>query len=278
MQLPYQDEELCLVSVDTVLWKNKVMWSKTQDVGTISYNIYKETGLNEFSLLGNVPISQSSVFIDYSSAPESHGDKYKITAIDTCWAESELSYYHKTMNLTVAVNGATMGLNWDDYIDESGSYVPSKFYIFRGSTPTNIAMYDSISATFHSYNDYNVLDSYYYMVAVKKAGGCNTNKTGENDFSFSNKRLNFTGIEEIENPVNLNISPNPFCDKTIIIFDNSKNNFNYLILSDITGKEILRITDISSGKVEIEKGDLAPGVYFVEISGNNVLREKLVIE
>ncbi|MBI5220015.1 MAG: T9SS type A sorting domain-containing protein [Bacteroidia bacterium] len=274
----YENEEICLVSVDPAVGKNKVMWEKTPDVGTGDFRIYKEASINQYSQIGTVPFTQPSFFIDYSSQPESHGDKYKITVIDTCGHESAQSAFHKTMNLTVAVNGATMGLNWDDYVDESGQFIPGKFYIYRGTATDNLSLYDSISASFHSYNDYNVFSSYYYMIGVKKPGGCNMSKS-ISDMTYSNKKQNFqNGIDEISNEYYLKIYPNPFDKSTTVNFENKKQNKYTITISDLTGKVTRLYKNITTDKLEIEKRDLKNGIYFIDITGDKIIRGKLIIE
>jgi len=268
----YEDEAICIVSVDTTFWKNKIVWNKTSNVGTVSYNVYKESGLNEYTYLGNVDFNESPEYIDFDSQPESHGDKYKITAKDTCGNESEMSPFHKTMNLTVAVNGTTMGLNWDDYIDEGGDFIPSKFYIFRGTTSKNIALYDSISASFHSYNDFDVTDMYYYMVAVKKENGCNTEKNKQSSFSFSNKKINFnTEITEI-NIQDVNIFPNPA--KNSITIKGLQNG--HLEIINIQGLN-LKTIEIINDEINIDISTIPNGIYTLKVKINDeIITRKFV--
>ncbi len=298
----FQNEEICLVTVDTITWKNKIMWEKTLGVGSEYYIIYKETGLNSYSQIGNVLATQPAEFIDLFSVPESHGDKYKISVLDTCGNESDLSFFHKTMNLTIAAFGSTMGLNWDDYIDESGAYAPFRYYIYRGLTPTNMALHDSVSGSFNSYNDINVFNVYYYIIGVKKTGGCNTTKSDL--ISFSNKKDNST-LLGINNPTygTIMVSPNPFTESTTITIPNSLITNYELKIIDITGKTVRKITNLNrhaelvsaspkspqqiatnlSGsrndlQIVIERGNLKPGVYFIELRGDRVYRGKLIVE
>jgi hypothetical protein len=254
------------------------MWEKTPAVGTKEFNVYKETGINDYSLIGTVLYTDPSFFIDNNSHPESHGDKYKISVVDTCGQESSLSYFHKTMNLTVAVNGTTMGLNWDDYVDESGQFIPGKFYIFRGSDTSYIVLYDSISASFHSYNDYNVLSSYYYMIGIRKPGSCNTSK-GVASMIFSNRKQNYSiGIDELKNENYLNIYPNPFNKSTTINFGYAGYNKYIINISDVTGKLVRTYNNVTMDKLEIEKGDLKNGIYFIDIIGDKTIRGKLIVQ
>jgi len=274
----FNNEQICLVTVDTVTWKNKVMWEKTLGVGSEYYLVYKETGTNSYSQIGNVATTQPSEFIDLFSVPESHGDKYKISVLDTCGNESDLSFYHKTMNLTIAAFGSTMGLNWDDYVDESGNYVPFRYYIYRGTSPNNMTLHDSVSGSFNSYNDINVFSVYYYIIGVKKTGGCNTTKS---DFiSFSNKKDNheFIGINEVLYGT-ITVSPNPFSEFTTISIPNTQiicNNAE-IIITDVTGK-VVRIVKLTNNQTVIERGVLKAGVYFVKMRGYRLYRGKLIIE
>ncbi|MBU0488782.1 MAG: T9SS type A sorting domain-containing protein, partial [Bacteroidetes bacterium] len=278
----FQDEEICLVTVDTSTWKNKIMWEKTVDAGTEYYLIYKETGTNSYTQIGNVPYSLLSEYIDYFSVPESHGDKYKITALDTCGNESELSYYHKTINLTIAAFGSTMGLNWDDYEDESGNYSPFRYYIYRGTDPTNMSLLDSVSGSFNSYNDVSVFDVYYYIVAVKKPNGCNVSKSG--DFlAFSNKKDNSTLIGLVEyngfNNEALSIFPNPFKESTTVKFYNPDNKSYQLTLTDASGRMVRKVETVSGTEFTIDRKDLSAGVYLMEITGESrIFRGKIVVE
>ena len=287
----FQNEEICLVTVDTVMWKNKVMWEKTLGVGSEYYLIYKDTGLNSYSQIGNVIATQPSEFIDLFSVPESHGDKYKISVLDTCGNESDLSFYHKTMNLTIAAFGSTMGLNWDDYVDESGNYAPFRYYIYRGTSPSTMALHDSVSGSFNSYNDINVFSVYYYMIGVKKSPPCNVNGS---EYSYSNQKDNST-LLGINTPTygTITVSPNPFSEHTTITIPNFElqTSNSKLVLTDVTGKTVRTITNpqtpgnrshLASGyndaQFVIERGNLKPGIYFVELRGDRVYRGKLIIE
>jgi len=303
VQTPYSDEEICIVTVDTITWKNKVLWNITQGYATASYGLYKETAVNTYDLLDVIPFTSPAEYIDVSSNPEIHGDKYKITVIDTCGNESDLSYYHKTMNLTIAATGSTMGLNWDHYVDESGMFVPAKYYIYRGSSPDQLQLYDSISGSFHSYNDVNITTVYYYLIGVKNSNGCN-NITKEERMSYSNKKDN-TGLIGInENNImsgTVIISPNPMSTSATLTIPNLKSEILnpkhetgtgsdfVLRISDLTGK-VVRSEPIplsphglspdkpSPAQLTIERGDLKPGIYFVELKADRVYRGKLVVE
>lgn len=256
--LPYFS--ICLVTVDTLSWKNKIMWEPVLGLNILGFNVFKEVSTNVYSGIGYVPYGDPCVLIDYGSNPAAHGDKYKISALDSCSTESPKSPYHKTMNLTIAAFGSTMGLNWDSYVDESGDYTPAKYYIYRGSSPTNMTLLDSISGSFNSYNDANVFDVYYYIIGVKKDPPCDIYGNGN---SFSNIKDNSTLVGIIEHSSNnheaLSIFPNPAND---MLYFKSETTSPYTVsIYDITGKLIIQQT--SPEKIDVSKWPA--GVYCYKI-------------
>ncbi len=281
VQYPFNNERICLVTVDTVTWKNKIMWEKTTGVGTNSYNVYKEVALNVYNWIGTVPYNDPSFFIDYSSQPEAYANRYKIASVDVCQVESVKSYYHMTMNLTIAAFGSTMGLSWTHYIDASSSFQPSMYYIYRGTSPSNMQLLASVPGSVTSYNDINVFNVYYYMVGVEKASGCNTTKTPT--YSFSNKKDN-GGLVYISEQNNINsniltIYPNPFKESATIKFNNSANSKFLMILTDASGRIVRKEEQVSGSEIQIEQNGLKTGVYFVQLTNeSNSYRGIIMIE
>ncbi|MBU0486418.1 MAG: T9SS type A sorting domain-containing protein, partial [Bacteroidetes bacterium] len=274
--VPKARPTICLVSVDTVDWKNKVMWEPSSEAGCSEYNIYKETGTNVYSLLGTVDASDPGEFIDYTSVPEAHGDRYKISLMDSCDLETEKSFYHNTMNLTIAAYGSTMGLSWSAYIDESGNYTPLRYYIYRGGTPLSMQLLDSVSGTQHSYNDNNVFQIYYYMIGVQKDPPCDVYGNGR---SFSNKKDNasLVGLQNAAFCPNLTVSPNPFTSQTTISFEKPITEYRILI-TDVTGKVVFEDKNASGEKYVLQRGTLERGMYLLEITNEEFrMTRKLVI-
>jgi len=76
----------------------------------------------------------------------------------------------------------------------------------------------------------------------------------------------------------LTIYPNPFKDRTIIEFSNPGNTSWRLVITDLAGKVVRTESNITSGEYEMDRGNLVPGTYIIEIRGENVYRGKLVVE
>ncbi|MBL4594005.1 MAG: choice-of-anchor B family protein [Flavobacteriales bacterium] len=88
------------------------------------------------------------------------------------------------------------------------------------------------------------------------------------------------GVSEIKNDVkNISIYPNPSIDNISIAFENSeKENFT-LSITNIEGQLVKTIENIYSNKIELKRGNLASGVYFVQLqSAKKTLVGKLIIE
>lgn len=94
-------------------------------------------------------------------------------------------------------------------------------------------------------------------------------------------RLSSIGYEEIEvDNINLNIYPNPMTNEVTITFNND-NNQNYTIyLLDNLGSKIQFYNSIIDGKLTISKGDLAAGIYFVQVYNESsiMITKKLIIQ
>jgi Secretion system C-terminal sorting domain len=91
---------------------------------------------------------------------------------------------------------------------------------------------------------------------------------------------NPTGINEIGNSETLRIYPNPTDKNAILEFDNSKNENCTLTIYDTHGRLVQTITNITTGKVEIERKQLPTGLYFLQLQTNGqiIANGKLSIE
>lgn len=291
-------EEICLVTVDSVTQKNKIIWERIPDQLTSFYIIYRyEVGSN-YIALDSVPFDNMSEYVDVTSSPETHAFRYKISAVDSIGIESDTSPYHETINLLVSqgVPFTTIILAWNEYKDESGHFIPDAYQILRGTSPFNLTSHVVLPGINISYNDLNVTEDQYYLISVLKPTPCYPSSTGTlkevgGPYSSSYSNMEENLLEFISDLFNLNgrieISPNPMNNTATINISNfkyNKSNTKMQIL-DITGKVVRNenITpDLISGstnvQIEIERGDLKPGIYFVELNAERVYRGKLVVE
>ncbi len=286
---PFDEASICMVSVDSATGKNLVIWEKTENKGIASYNVYKLFGTSYYPI-GNVPYGELTVFEDYSSTPEANAARYAITVIDTCGNESDFSPYHQTIHL-----GASKGtmdnqviLDWTPYEDQSGIFEPSFYYIYRGSSPDSLLLWDSISSAFTEKNDNNAQGAIYYRVAVKKAAPCDPAgllKASAGPFSqaISNLEDNRLKESDVNEPTaglsSVAIYPNPFKENTQIEYHVPvQTNVRIEVISMVGNTtEILSDEPKSIGTHTITYTAPNPGVYYIKITtGKGVTVKKVV--
>jgi len=278
----FDQPELCYVGVDTVSNKNKICWRKPLPKYPVEgFNIYKEISSGVYTKIGNAAYDDAAVFIDTASSPGIKADTYKIAFVDQNTVESEKSYYHENISLGISKSGADILLTWNSYVDESGSFQPSVYYILKGTSPSSMLLYDSVPAGICAYTDSNISTLNYYSVAVVKTGPCSDYNRGSDQITiFSNRVDNsaFISVQEYDLHPEVLIFPNPFSDVTTIVIDEkiAAQGFSYM-LYDITGKVILQHHNQFLKEIRISKGDLPEGVYFIEIKGIINLKDKLII-
>jgi hypothetical protein len=175
---PYTGSAICMVTVDQEEVRNMIVWENIPDEGIESYNVYKLYG-NNYVPVGNVAHGSRPLWVDYSSTPKAVAARYAISVVDTCGNESPKSKFHQTIFLGASqgVLPNTVVLNWTPYIDESKKWDYDYFYIFRGSTPENMMLHDSVSSVFTEWNDLDAQGSLYYMVGIQKTDPCFAEKT-----------------------------------------------------------------------------------------------------
>ncbi len=87
-----------------------------------------------------------------------------------------------------------------------------------------------------------------------------------------------TGITENNQETNFIISPNPFSSQTTITFNEEQKNISIKIM-DVLGRQIKSI-DFKGRTLILEKGEMKPGIYFLQISDEikHVVNRKIVVE
>jgi hypothetical protein len=268
---PFQDEEICLVSVDS-LSRNQIVWNKTTGVRTLEYIVYKQNPVsNTFDAIGNVPATgQLSVFVDPNSNSRVTSSRYKISVVDSCGNESDLSEQHKTMHLTLNEGvGNEVNLIWDGY--EGITF--SQYEIYRGSSPKTMLKLADVSSANMSYTDLTPPPGLlFYKVVVVNPDPCTpTGKTNAYSESESN-------LVEYAATDNLIIYPNPFKENTRVVFKNPDlDEYRYRIF-DATGTLVRLGAPFNDTYVDINRENLAPGLYMIEVyNSEKSLKDNFII-
>jgi hypothetical protein len=209
---PYASQEICLVTVDSLSGYNKIIFEKPSNAGIVDFNIYKETiQSNVYELISSLPYDSLSEFVDTLSFPNTVSARYKISVVDSCNNESELSDEHKTIHLASNVGvGGEVNLSWNAY--EGFAY--STFDIYRGTSSTNLTLLSQVQSNLFSFTDQNPPSgSVFYQAIVNSPNGCSTNKmAGQYDFTLSNKIEIYDGASGVKHEDELHsfrLYPNP---------------------------------------------------------------------
>ena len=99
---------------------------------------------------------------------------------------------------------------------------------------------------------------------------------GENGCTVQSEETMVVSINEMENSIVL-LYPNPMTDVAYIDFENTTERTIKMV--DSTGKEVRVWNNIATPRLEIKKGDLSAGNYFIQIQeGTTQYSVKLIIE
>ena len=290
---PFQDEEICLITIDMATGNNIIIWEKTPGMNIIDYNIYRQTTVaGEYELLETKPYDDLSIFMDDEADPEVRQWVYKITAVDTCGNESDIkvSPYHRPLFLEY--NGADDGVNlrWEPYVVEGTEMEFLTYEIYRGADSTALAKLDEISGDLRVYKDKDpnsLTYKYFYRVAGVKSNPCypaagKKADSGPYSHSMSNiedNRLQVVeGINNLKSAGAITIYPNPFSDFTTLKFTNPIHSEYRLVVCDLSGKVVYMKSNITGEEVVLDRGNLAPGIYFVELTGKDIFRGRVIVE
>jgi len=89
------------------------------------------------------------------------------------------------------------------------------------------------------------------------------------------------GVDELANGgVDLSVFPNPFSDYTTMRVVNRFNTSISATITDVTGKTVRNLGTITTNEVVINRRDLSPGMYFVQVmDSQRVLnRQRLIVQ
>lgn len=274
--------QICLLTVDTTLTYNTVVWEKDVTQGDIaSFNIYRETTtVGEYELISNRDYSLESVFQDNVVSAMDRSWRYYITAVDTCGFESFPSFPHKTIHCVTQPNGPNTDVYWDTY--EGINY-----------SSVDIHRYDDVNGWVTiepgwtggaPYADApQITAGLDYMVTFNLAQTCTSSKAQD----YNNSRSNRTGANfnpggstvaiEDEEVGKIAFYPNPTNDDLNVFIENM-DSFDYIVLLDASGK-VISNQSVNSNLTYIEMENLTNGLYIVKLLGpDKTINQKIIKE
>ncbi|MBL7900056.1 MAG: T9SS type A sorting domain-containing protein, partial [Crocinitomicaceae bacterium] len=271
-QKPYQPS-ICLLTVDTSLVYNMVVWEKdiTQDVA--GFNIYRETSeYGVFQKVATRPYALESFYQDNAASPVDRSWRYYMTTYDACGGESYGSFIHKTIHVVANTsNGVDYELSWDNYEGIDYSTIDLHRY-----DPTNgwVTIGSDLPYGTNTFPDTPpVITGLDYLVTFNLTNTCTSTKVQDHNSSRSNKSSSvFEGGGSTAQITDeelgfISIYPNPASDMLNLHVDNPELFESYTI-TDINGKTISSGTIFTNNSL-IDLSTFEAGVYILQLNGSN---------
>jgi len=264
-------QELCMISVDRES-HNEIVW-KRQEVVT-SYKIYRESIIvGQYELIATIPYDEPNSWIDTESNAKVRSYNYKISAIDLCGNESELSLPHKTMHLTINQGvGNSWNLIWSPY--EGTQF--STYHIYRATNAdSTMQMIGSMPSSNFTFSDFSAPAGHvYYMVEIVLNNPCEVSEaqsmpSRKSSSLFGSIRSNIatnapaTSINDIETYGILQIYPNPVTNK-LYITNYEWQQGDIIELFDMNGKRVYSVR-ATGDTFTIDMSQYQQGNYILRI-------------
>jgi hypothetical protein len=275
-------EQICLVTVDNNYSKNMIVWEKTPGKNIKEYNILRETTVgSDYSVIGTVSFDNESIFIDQSSTPAQHANRYKLETINLNGYKIGESDFHQTIYLAINQGlPGTYNFIWTPYI----GFDYNTYYIYKGLSPDNLQLVDSIANTYNQFTD-TASGIAYYQIAVHREQACNTSLSKSTNALYSKAVSNIAvnqpdAINKEQLDYYFDILPNPFDDELNIrysLFMPSKviieiyniigtKIYEYRTKQNEAGvfRHIIPAARLSSSNVNIVKLEINGKSYFIK--------------
>jgi hypothetical protein len=284
-------ENICVVSVDTSINRNVVVWQHSQSPTYGYYNIYRETAVaGVYAVLATQPASVFTTYTDYTSTPWSVAQRYKVSYVDSCGTESAQSSHHRTCFLQVSP-AVPSGYNliWTAY---EGLNVQT-YNVYRGPNNSNMTLIAQVPSSTLNYTDPNPPAGtiFYVVEAVHPNGGCSPSfnlmsgpqvQTVSPNSGLSNFWAS-TGVGIAENALHssLTVSPNPGNGEFVLNCNLSAGDDVEVSITDVAGRVVYTYVQSANGttfRLDMDLSPLAAGIYNVKVTnGANEGVTKLVI-
>ena len=170
-QEPPDVNPICLVTVDTLTGMNMIVWEKSVTEDVSHYNIYRESSVKgDYQVIASVDVDSLSLYVDSIADPTIRSWRYRLSVVDDCGNESELSEPHKTMHLTMNVGlDESVNLIWDHY----EGFPIETYEIWRYDAIAGWLNIENMPSNLTSYTDANPpVEDLTYFIEVDHPVGC----------------------------------------------------------------------------------------------------------
>lgn len=286
MQEPPDVNPICLVTVDTASGKNMIIWEKLVTEDVAYYNVYRESSVKgSYQVIASVPANEESLYVDSLADPTIRSWRYKLSVVDDCGNESELSEHHKTMHLTMNVGlDKSVNLIWDHY----EGFPIVTYEIMRYDSAGGWGNIASMPSNLTSYTDANPpKEDLTYFIEVDHPTGCTSDdkKASTLNSSKSNRQNRLkeeeTGILDLASIAGFSIYPNPGpglynLNMDLDIIDNVS-----VKVFDVSGKLIMTRQYLNvpfSLSEQIDLTGYSDGIYQIHVRTSKALFHRILIK
>jgi hypothetical protein len=258
---------------------NLVVWENINNTFANKYRIYKQSKLNSnYELVHEQSKKENSTWLDTNSSNQI--ERYKLSILDACGRETELSENHTTILLSSNLgSNSTVNLAWNPY--EGFSY--KNFEIWRSTDGITFNLLSTVANNTYAYIDNNPPATGYYQIRIVNPTTCNPSVRNissviSNTVDKNGKIINVASLEDkLTKIVSFRIFPNP--NQGVFNIENVQPN-TIFSLFDLNGRKVHEQISTNTS-LEVTLGQhINKGIYFLQASyqGNILGLEKLVIE
>jgi hypothetical protein len=184
----------------------------------------------------------------------------------------------RSSSVTIKCTSAGYGLYYNIYVDynDNGIFDAGELVLQMGTTVAGPVSGSFTVPASAPYGIHQMRIRGEYYVSGYPTGPCTQLQYGETeDYGFN--VILFTGNNELTPGNTLSIYPNPLTSSSILQLNTKVTNAE-VVIYDMLGKEMMR-KKLTGDRMEIEKGSLESGVYFVRVrSEERQWVEKMVVE
>ncbi len=147
---------------------NLVVWDAMSDPDVKKYKLYRENDkANVYEPLAVVEVDPTATIYTYEDVtadPSVRAYRYKMTAMDECDGETDLSPLHKTLHLTINKGlGDSWNLIWTPY----EGFEFESYRLYRGTANNNLQLIQTMPSNLTSFTDQNPGDgALFYQIEV----------------------------------------------------------------------------------------------------------------
>lgn len=276
--------ELCMVTLDPTTNKNKLVWKKPDSKNIDKYIIYRMNTLGEFDSIGYQNYAGNNYFIDNAISPEKKLETYAISLLDVCGNKSGYSDRHKTMHLMIYSGpNKKWQLIWSAYTASDDPY----YRIYRGTTPTNKVLIDSISGwDVGEMLMYTDIDSpsgtVYYSVEAVTGEDCEetqgpivAGRIRSNNAYYTAETMGLDNLQTLDAA----IYPNPTKGLVSVqLTDKTSANNSTLTVINPLGQTVFTQQLIQT-KTDVDLSNYPKGIYLLKLENDNhFLYHKVILE